>query len=68
MAVYLFYTPSADSSLSLNAETLKRLEAETATTLILYCEKLWVDADALRLWARDHRKVVQARLLPTQLR
>jgi adenine-specific DNA-methyltransferase len=68
LAVYLFYTPQPDNSLSLNAGMLKELAQETATTLILYCEKLWVDADALRLWARDQKKVVQARLLPTQLR
>ena len=68
LAVYLLYTPEADESRAFSRDTFATLENEPAKTILVYCEKLWLDADTLRDWAKDHKKDVRARLLPTQLR
>lgn len=67
MAIYLLYTPEADASRAFSRDTFAILADEPAKTILVYCEKLWLDAEALRDWAKDHKKDVRARLLPTQL-
>jgi DNA modification methylase len=68
LAVYLLYTPDVDESRAFSRDTFALLADEPAKTILVYCEKLWLDADTLRDWAKDHKKDVRARLLPTQLR
>ncbi len=68
LAIYLLYTPDADESRVFDSKTLESLTTDPARTILVYCEKTWMDADILRAWNHDHKKSVQVRLLPAQLR
>jgi DNA modification methylase len=66
---YLFYTPNRVADRELSTETLKAiLGSDTNRNWVIYCEKIWLHEETLRLFEKQNGRRVRPMLVPFNLK
>jgi adenine-specific DNA-methyltransferase len=66
---YLFYSPNGREDRELSLESLAQLlKKDKRRTWVIYCERIWLHADQLRKFERQHNRNVRPMLVPFNLK
>lgn len=66
---YLFYTPDRAASEPVGTKKLKELlKRDKRKQWVIYCEKIWIHQDELRLFEHEHGKRIRLMQAPFQLK
>jgi adenine-specific DNA-methyltransferase len=66
---YLFYTPNGKEDRELSAATLADLaKKDKNKNWVIYCERIWLHADQLRKFKREHHINIRPMLVPFNLK
>jgi adenine-specific DNA-methyltransferase len=66
---YLFYTPNGKEDRELSLASLAELvKRDKNRHWVIYCERIWLHAEHLRKFEREHKRRVRAMLVPFNLK
>jgi len=66
---YLFYTPNGKEDRELSLASLAELvKKDKNRHWVIYCERIWLHAEHLRKFEREHKRRVRAMLVPFNLK